>query len=490
MDKFVFDREIFKRKFIKGDSIQNRAKNTFAGLDSICPNDSNSKNTYQGYKSNELLSDTLHNILGVVVDEKKEIDVETALFAEINNQVSFKSEKARGVFMDLMRTMYFEGESDGETSTLSLLRYQGASKQKDFGKFVVDVLMDDATKSKFLEMIENSGNSLDDIVNKTYKQLNMFKYLKKDREYTPIFREEMKSLYSVMNQDFRNVLDNRADWIFEMEFLISYYTFIYLSQIAILFDSDIEERKKKLSFPLFKGAKEAVSIDRDCVAEGWGKIERKTKKIFKHLVVLNMLNCHDNSIPYYTYSELYKLYRENNNLREDMDIAIDFLIDQYTRQHQYDSDIPGEGVHFEEIEYDEDKTDPCKNYKLKVKYLYDCVSLQLERKKARRDVVSYIASNYNHVLKMRFVKSWGQLGHMIMISNDDLILMIKICQSSSDKIDLERGIQIRDLFYEFEARGLCMDGKTQQYIINYLRDINLIDSKCDSEEAQYVKRIQ
>ncbi len=58
------------------------------------------------------------------------------------------------------------------------------------------------------------------------------------------------------------------------------------------------------------------------------------------------------------------------------------------------------------------------------------------------------------------------------------------------KTDPERGIPIRDLFEEFNRRGLCMDGKTRQYIIDYLIDINLIDSKCDSEEAQYVRRIQ
>ena len=49
---------------------------------------------------------------------------------------------------------------------------------------------------------------------------------------------------------------------------------------------------------------------------------------------------------------------------------------------------------------------------------------------------------------------------------------------------------ISDLFEEFKLRGLCMDGKTKQFVIDYLVQINLIDSKCDSEEAQYVKRIQ
>ena len=82
------------------------------------------------------------------------------------------------------------------------------------------------------------------------------------------------------------------------------------------------------------------------------------------------------------------------------------------------------------------------------------------------------------------------MGQMMMITNEDLITMISICQRSSDRMVAERGIQISDLFEELKKRGLYMDGKTKQFIIDYLVQINLIDSKCDSEEAQYVKRIQ
>ena len=79
---------------------------------------------------------------------------------------------------------------------------------------------------------------------------------------------------------------------------------------------------------------------------------------------------------------------------------------------------------------------------------------------------------------------------MIMISNNDLLLMIRICQRSSENMIPNLGIQINDLFKEFEMRGLYFDGQSKQYIIKHLHEINLIDSKSDSEEAQYVKQIQ
>ena len=170
--------------------------------------------------------------------------------------------------------------------------------------------------------------------------------------------------------------------------------------------------------------------------------------------------------------------------------ALDYIINQYTVVHAtYSTDEAGKFVNFSTIQKP-DSLDPVIRFKQKVIYLFKCVSLQLDSKQQRRDVVAYAEGNYNHILKMRFVKSWGQLGQMMMITNEDLITMISICQRTSNRMIPERGIQISDLFEEFRRRGLCMDGKTKQYFIDYLVQINLIDSKCDSEEAQYVKRIQ
>lgn len=134
--------------------------------------------------------------------------------------------------------------------------------------------------------------------------------------------------------------------------------------------------------------------------------------------------------------------------------------------------------------------DPVARFREKVIYLYNCISLQLDSKEQRRNVAGYVTKNYGYILKMRFVKPWGQLGQMMMITNEDLLTMISICQRTSVRMIPERGIQISDLFEEFDLRGLCMDGKTKQFVTDYLIQINLIDSKCDSEEAQYVKRIQ
>lgn len=488
MEKFIFEQDIFQRKFVQSDGFKNRAKSTVADCDSICPNNTDNANVYRGYTAVQLLADTLHNVFGEVLSVKKNVDVEAELENQMLEQLEFEDDNLKKVFKDLIESLYFDKTNSSSATSVALLRYLPASKQKDFGKFLYDVFLDKETKSKLSEVICDGSNPLDEMINMAYSSLNVLQKISEKKEYSRIFGGDLKELFELMNKDFRAALDNNTDAMSELEFLFAYYLFIYLSQIVMRVDKDLNG-DNSIVFPMFKGAKEAVSEDRECVTAGWRRVEKKTQKIFKHMIVLNMLNCHTNKTPYFTYSELYKIYDENPEEREEMDKAVDYIIEQYTVEHRHDTDTEGVDVDFSQIDYPEEE-DSMLLFKKKVKYLFECVSLQLDSKNYRKNVVSYVAGNYNHILKMRFVKSWGHLGQMMMITNEDLITMISICQRTSDRMNNERGLQISDMFYEFERRGLCMDGKTRQYVIDYLIQINLIDSKCDSEEAQYVKRIQ
>ena len=490
MSRFVFEKDIFQKKFVMANGLRNRAKSIVPDCDSVCPVNSDKGNAYKGLLGQELLADVVHYLRGEVVIDKKMSDLALEFESEVENQVFFKNKELCTVFKDIVSSFFFENSSRSGHADVSILRFRPASKAKEFGKFVVDVFLDSETRHKLLEISDNNDNPLDDIVSRSYMGAGVLRLLKTEREYARIFSDELRGLFELMNRDLRSVLDGKDDVAGNLEFLLTYYLFIYLSQVALRLDRDLKGETPDNNIVYFKVAKEPVSEDRDCVAQGWRKIERRTGRIFKHLTVLNMLNCHDNSCPYATYSDLYEIYKNEIDNRPAMEEALDYIIDQYTKAYTYDTDIPGEDVVFPVFSSDQKNDLPEERFKQKVQYLYDCVSRQLDSKGSRRSVVSNVAGNYDHILKMRFVKSWGQLGHMVMISNEDLIRMIQVCQRNSDRMDPERGIQINDLFAEFAERRLYMDGKTRQYVIDHLVRINLIDSKCDSEEAQYVKRIR
>lgn len=493
MAEFIFDQNIFQKKFIRRDGFRNYAKSTESDCDSMCPNSTDGGNVYKGYTSIELLADTLHNVFGEVISAKKSINIEDDLKSKLLGQLEYNDdENLKTVFWDLMQSIYFDFSNRSHGSNAALLRYLPASRQKDFGKFIYDVFLDNETKTKLSKAVKQETNLLDEMVNSAYNQMNILQKISPKQEYSRVFNHELEELFVTMNMDFRAALDGGTDAMQELEFLFTYYLFIYMSQVVLRVDLDLQgkiDTENKNTYPMFKGAKETVSEDRECVNGGWRRIEKKMQKLFMHMIVLNMLNCHTNETPYLTYSELYTIYSEKEVERQAMDRAVDHIIDRYTKEFQYDTDISGVCVDFSQLEYPSE-ADPVIQFKKKVIYLCDCVALQLDSNYNRKRVISYVITNYNHIFKMRFVKSWGQLGHMMMITNDDLITMISICQRTSSRMNDERGIQISDLFEELEKRGLCMDGKTKQYVIDYLVQTNLIDSKCDSEEAQYVKRIQ
>ena len=488
MRDFIFDKDIFKEKFLQGKELRNRAKSTAKNCDSVCPVGSDTSTQYSKITEVDILTDLLHSLQKERINTKKLSDINDKLMSEIEMQVKI-DDRLKPVFRSIMEDLYLGDVKDSELSTLSLLIYRNGT-QADIGKFLYDVLLNDETRVKLKKKLNEAENPLDDIVNRAYSELNVLQKEEDGQVYTRILEQELKGMFEILNRDIQATLNVHEGFAEELTFLISYYSFIYLTQIALRLERDLYHKESDESmYLLFKMGKESVSDDRECIALGWRRLEKKTKKIFSHLILLNMLNEHDNTSPFFTYSDLYELYEDNRDLRAEMEAAVEFLIDEYTVKHTY-SARNGGTIKFAELTREFGNAGTIDYYMAKIQFLFDCIEYQLQVISTRETVRRNVWCNYERLLKMRFVKSWGNQGKMIMISNNDLLLMIRICQRSSENMIPNLGIQINDLFKEFEMRGLYFDGQSKQYIIKHLHEINLIDSKSDSEEAQYVKQIQ
>ena len=71
---------------------------------------------------------------------------------------------------------------------------------------------------------------------------------------------------------------------------------------------------------------------------------------------------------------------------------------------------------------------------------------------------------------------------MLNMTQEMLLMITAIC-IKEDKITL------KDLFKEYERRGLFLDSYSQVEVIDLLGKLNLINKKSDSGDAQYVKSI-
>lgn len=206
MAGFTFDQNIFQKKFVQADGLKNKAKNTVAQCDSICPISTKNASIYKGYSSLELLSDTLHNVFGEVLSDKK-VD-KNDLKEMLVQQLEYNDDPMlRSVFMELIESIYFDESNDSKALSAALLRYSPASKQKDFGKFVFEVLLDQKTRDKFSSAVSDETNPLDDMINNAYNRMNVLQRLPLKREYSRLFEKEFRELFAVMNKDFRVALE-------------------------------------------------------------------------------------------------------------------------------------------------------------------------------------------------------------------------------------------------------------------------------------------
>ena len=120
-------------------------------------------------------------------------------------------------------------------------------------------------------------------------RLNAIKRLDTDEQYSRVFAQELEAFFELFNRDIRAALKSGHDVVGDIEYIMMYYMFVYLTQIAMRLDDDLLGKKAEDYKLYFKHAKEPVSDDRDCVIRGWKIIEVKSKKLFAHLIVLNML---------------------------------------------------------------------------------------------------------------------------------------------------------------------------------------------------------
>ena len=72
---------------------------------------------------------------------------------------------------------------------------------------------------------------------------------------------------------------------------------------------------------------------------------------------------------------------------------------------------------------------------------------------------------------------------MLNISEERLIFLTKICVKDQELI------RLKDVFVEFERRGVFLDSNSKEQVAQYFEKLNLIEKKSDSGDAKYVKRI-
>lgn len=396
------------------------------------------------------------------------------LIKELTEKVQFERVEDKSVFVDILNNVFFDNKGELQIFHPLVFNYIFTEKNyvhKKIAQFLFSILCDEET----MELIQVRYNT---------KPKNVFYKLLLDvmpdtNEGTSKIEKEKYIAYlpiitKLFNHDLKIMLSETKFFVENFEKLIKYYYFFYVSQLAIklnkMFDADLQNTEEVF----FSLESEAISRSRTSFNKGWEIVKSNLKTLFSHVNCLEMLN-HRNiecDGPY-TYIDIKNKIEELNSVEtEQLFLDLDEIVQLYK-------------VCIGDIEWgnmgkiEEKYTSKVLN---KVYELFRVINYQFLNSQ-RIDMQKGYYDWFEEFAKVNFLKTRGQLGYTLNLTEEYLIFITRLCIPRGEKMRLNL------LFKEYERRGLYFDKDSKCKITEIFEKLNILEKKSDSGDAQYVKSI-
>lgn len=99
-----------------------------------------------------------------------------------------------------------------------------------------------------------------------------------------------------------------------------------------------------------------------------------------------------------------------------------------------------------------------------------------------KETLSRYYLSIEEIGNLYFLKNRGSMGKTLTLKKDMLILLTSL-------IVKDEKMLIKDVFSEFEKRGVFLDRYTKEEILQFYEKMNILDKKSDSGEVKYVKPV-
>ena len=280
--------------------------------------------------------------------------------------------------------------------------------------------------------------------------------------YLPFIRE-------LFIEDFRFLIQHEELYKDSLKRFLEYYYMFYVSQLSMKLGEFEKANINKVDPIYYTLSWESTSRNRTAYKFGWDLLKNSVNSLFSHAITLEMLNHHNLGIQL-GYNQLAEVYSSME--KEEIENQIEEVLVAYTGQIK---DKPWS--EFKVVGRETEVNGFNKVYKL-----YDAIEYQFVKTSRTRAYEAY----KNWFVKFvydNFSKKRGPLGYNLNMTEDDIILMTKICIKDRGKLKLN------NLFEEFEKRGLFFDRDSKMKIIQLYEKLNLLEKKSDSGDAQYVRSV-
>lgn len=276
---------------------------------------------------------------------------------------------------------------------------------------------------------------------------------------------------NLFKEDINFLLDKNETYLLNnMELIFAYYYFFYSSQCTLLIDKDFKGDFDGGIEPLYYALDwESISKNRKTIKQGFNLVYDANAYLFDKCCLLSQLNT-------YMGVEGKLLFELNDEFNEygdeDKQECLKWL-KKWIDDYQYVKDIStlSRNSRIDIPENVDNEFGDVVN--LLSSTLYEGVD---------QAVRSRYSLNIREIAKLYFLKNRGVHGSILNLTQDMFLVITSFC-IKEDKIKLNH------LFGEYEKRGLFFDKYSKEKIVDLLNNLNLIDKKSDSGDAQYVKSI-
>ena len=407
----------------------------------------------------------LCTIEGKTVRELKAPDLSDMLKADFKIQTGQEY-----LFTEIIRQLFFNPDGTVRPLNLEMMEQSTAKKSENkIAEYLVDVLGDKEelkqVVSKAKEKVAQSSNVLEKLV---ISKLIYEDLITGENELS--YYQITHSLKEAFEEDFSYILENQNRFREHLIALLEWYYFSYTAQANLQLNRFLEGERDK-NVPLYFCLEwEKTSQSRLCFTEGWQKLQKALVKMFAHVIVLEILNHTElgsEIVDYIRISEMTK--------NEDIDIEISKQIDEITTCYREAIKDCSEMKELQKGSSSFSNTDAS------IRFLFDSVRVQFEKTDRDTPYNSYANKFISYCHK--YLKNRGRSGLMLNLTEETLIFLTKLCIKNREKM------RLKDVFNEFERRGIFLDSFSKEQIASYYEKLNLIEKKSDSGDAKYVKRI-
>lgn len=386
--------------------------------------------------------------------------------AEVVDQIAeFEGEISKETFKDIIRTMFIKNIElvDFDIKTINYI--SSTSTDDKIAKFLYSVLFDNSLKD---EVLKNYNRDVDNILYKLV--LRALPELKEQDISNNEYKCYLPFIKELFIKDFKFIIRNEELYKNSLKRFLEYYYVFYVSQLSMKLDKFEQADLSKADKIYYTLSWESTSKNRIAYRLGWELLKGKVNSLFAHAITLELLNHHglEEQLGYVELANIYNSMNEDEISKQINSVFYEYI--------SHVRDTPWEKLKFISRE-------TSINGFNEVYKLFDAIEFQFLKSKNRKELYKSYKGWFEKFIYHKFAKKRGPLGYNLNMTEDDIILMTKICIKDSHRMKLNT------LFDEFELRGLFFDRDSKMKIIHFYEKLNLLEKKSDSGDAQYVRSV-